>query len=182
MIEEDENGRPRPACRCVIQCSCCIMFYSPLLVIDVKEDIKRSKKNKSKQVALPSLDDTNVWPDPSASAEKETKQEPLAAAAPINKKDKNKWTQYTPNITHSTPAPGAKNPDRHGRHKKPSADAKAANGQDNQSNTKSPESQPTHGRRASVPSIFDGEPSSSHAGNRNPTRQHNGRGRKLSPL
>ncbi|KAG0369139.1 hypothetical protein BC939DRAFT_452614 [Gamsiella multidivaricata] len=149
------------------------------VTLDVKDDSKKSKKSKTKQAALPSLDDTNVWPDPSASAEKETKQEPIIAAAPISKKDKNKWTQYTPNITHSTPAPGSKSHDAQPRRRKNStSDAKAANGQDNHNiSSKSTDSQPGHARRASVPSIFDGEPSQSSSSHRNQNRQHGGRGR-----
>ncbi|KAF9995317.1 hypothetical protein BGZ65_009031, partial [Modicella reniformis] len=149
------------------------------VTLDAKDDSKKSKKNKSKQAVLPSLDDTNVWPDPSASAEKETKQESLATAAPISRKDKNKWTQYTPNITHSTPTPSTKNHDGHGRRRKTSnLDTKASNGQDSHASTaKAAEGQATHSRRASVPSIFDAEPFNNHSGHRNHTRQHNGRGR-----
>ncbi|KAI8351995.1 hypothetical protein B0O80DRAFT_106783 [Mortierella sp. GBAus27b] len=160
------------AYRCVINA-----HYHPFrsLALDAKED-KKSKKNR-KQTVLPALDDTNVWPDPSASAEKEAKQEPLAAAAPINRKDKNKWTQYTPNITHSTPAPGNKSHDANSRRKKSSAaETKTSNGQDSHASTKSTEGQATHGRRASVPSMFDAEPSNNHSSSRNHSRQHNGRG------
>jgi len=136
------------------------------------------KKTKSKQVALPSLDDTNVWPDPSASAEKEVKPEPVVAAASISKKDKNKWTHYTPNITHSTPAPSSKGYDAQPRRTKNStSDAKAANGQDNHTTPVKTEGHATHTRRASVPSMFDAEPSQSGSHHRNQTRQHNGRGR-----
>lgn len=130
--------------------------------IDAKDD---SKKKKNKKQQLPSLDDTNVWPDPSASAEKESKPEPVAAA-PISKKDKGKWTQYTPNITHSTPA-GQKTHDT--RRRKNSTP-------DHTTNTATkPEATPTHARRASVPSMFDEEPSQSQ---RNHTRNHSSRGRK----
>ncbi|KAF9578578.1 La ribonucleoprotein domain member 1B [Lunasporangiospora selenospora] len=176
---------------------------------DAKEDGKKSKKNKKhgQQQALPSLDDTNVWPDPSASAEKESKQEP-AAAAPLSKKDKGKWTQVTPNITHSTPAPGAnKGHDAHHGHghhrrrKNSTGDGLKANGHSAHEKTKSTEASATtntngsastpapantttattttsatgaQGRRASVPSIFDEEPTQSQ---RSHNRQSSGRGR-----
>lgn len=134
--------------------------------IDAKDDGKK-KKNKKQQL-LPSLDDTNVWPDPSASAEKDSKPEPVAAA-PISKKDKGKWTQVTPNITHSTPAPGQKTHDSR-RRKNSTPDHSA-----NSTSTKPDSTTPTHGRRASVPSMFDEEPSQSQ---RSHTRNHSSRGRK----
>ncbi|KAF9389160.1 La ribonucleoprotein domain member 1 [Podila verticillata] len=134
------------------------------VTLDAKDD---SKKKKNKKQQLPSLDDTNVWPDPSASAEKENKPEPVAAA-PISKKDKGKWTQYTPNITHSTPA-GQKTHDA--RRRKNSTPDHTTN-----TATKS-EATPTHARRASVPSMFDEEPSQNQ---RNHTRNHSGRGRGKS--
>ncbi|KAF9999702.1 La ribonucleoprotein domain member 1 [Entomortierella chlamydospora] len=150
------------------------------VTLDAKDD-RKSKKNKKPQAPLPSLDDTNVWPDPSASAEKEIKQEPVVAAAPINKKDKNKWTHYTPNITHSTPTPGSSktNDSQRRRPKNSTSDVKAANGQEplSTATTKSTEGQSTHARRASVPSIFDGEPSQNGSSHRNQSRQYNGRGR-----
>ncbi|KAG0053644.1 La ribonucleoprotein domain member 1B [Gryganskiella cystojenkinii] len=43
------------------------------VTLDAKEDGKKGKKTKKSQQTLPSLADTNVWPDPSASTEKETK-------------------------------------------------------------------------------------------------------------
>lgn len=132
--------------------------------IDAKDD---SKKKKNKKQQLPSLDDTNVWPDPSASAEKENKPEPVAAA-PISKKDKGKWTQYTPNITHSTPA-GQKTHDSR-RRKNSTPDHTT-----NNTATKPEGATPTHARRASVPSMFDEEPSQSQ---RSHTRNHSSRGRK----
>ncbi|KAG0335433.1 La ribonucleoprotein domain member 1 [Podila horticola] len=134
------------------------------VTLDAKDDGKK-KKNK-KQQQLPSLDDTNVWPDPSASAEKDSKPEPVAAA-PISKKDKGKWTQYTPNITHSTPAPGQKTHDSR-RRKNSTPD------HTNSTSTKPEGTTPTHGRRASVPSMFDEEPSQSQ---RSHTRNHSSRGR-----
>ncbi|KAF9964804.1 La ribonucleoprotein domain member 1 [Mortierella alpina] len=155
------------------------------VTLDAKEDGKKSKKNKKqRQQPIPALDDPNVWPDPSASAEKETKPEPVAAAAPLSKKDKGKWTQVTPNITHSTPAPGSKghHDSHHPRRRKNSStggDAKA-NGHDNSSGlSKSGDGAavPNQGRRASVPSMFDDEPSQSQRGH---NRQHNGRGRGKS--
>ncbi|KAF9344790.1 La ribonucleoprotein domain member 1B [Mortierella sp. AD094] len=153
------------------------------VALDSKDDSKKSKKKKNHQQPIPSLDDTNVWPGPSASAEKEAKQEPAAAAAPINKKDKGKWTPVTPNITHTTPTPGSKSHhDSHPRRRKSSAhgEAKTNNGEDSQAKNGDsaanggPSTVPTHGRRASVPSIFDEEPSQSQ---RSHGRQHNGRGR-----
>ncbi|KAK3824013.1 MAG: hypothetical protein J3R72DRAFT_406370 [Linnemannia gamsii] len=163
--------------------------------IDAKEDGKKSKKhnhNKKGQHSIPSLDDTNVWPDPSASAEKETKPEPVAAAAPINKKDKSKWTQYTPNITHSNPTPGSKghhdssshqshnsNNPRRRKNSTPNAHAHAnADGKgDHHANASStPATAPVapQGRRASVPAMFDDEPSHSQGKH---TRQSSNRGR-----
>ncbi|KAG0208020.1 La ribonucleoprotein domain member 1B [Mortierella sp. GBA30] len=137
------------------------------VTLDAKEDGK-SKKNKRQQQALPSLDDTNVWPDPSASAEKETKPEPVTAAAPINKKDKNKWTQYTPSITHSSPK--NHNDSQPRRTKNSTAESNGAQ-------SKTSEGQATHARRASVPSLFDGEPAQTNSTHRAQTRQYNGRGR-----
>ncbi|KAF9111409.1 La ribonucleoprotein domain member 1B [Mortierella sp. AM989] len=145
-----------------------------------KDDGKKPKKSKKPQASLPSLDDTNVWPDPSASAEKEAKQEPVIAAAPINKKDKNKWTQYTPNITHSTPASGSSKIHDSQRHRSKTtlSNSKAVNGQETLSTlNKTTEVQSTHARRASVPSIFDGEPSQNGSSHRSQTRQYNGRNR-----
>jgi len=102
----------------------------------------------------------------------------VVAAASISKKDKNKWTHYTPNITHSTPAPSSKGYDAQPRRTKNStSDAKAANGQDNHTTPVKTEGHATHTRRASVPSMFDAEPSQSGSHHRNQTRQHNGRGR-----
>ncbi|KAF9184131.1 La ribonucleoprotein domain member 1B [Haplosporangium sp. Z 11] len=145
------------------------------VTLDAKEDNK-SKKTKKHQQAFPALDDTNIWPDPSASAEKEIKPEPIVAAAPISKKDKNKWTQYTPNITHSTPS--HKNHDGQSRRSKIStSDAKATNGTDSNA-AKASENQSTHTRRASVPSMFDNEPAqNNNSSHRHQPRQYNGRGR-----
>jgi len=144
-------------------------------------DSKKAKKTKKSQSAL-ALDDTNVWPDPSASAEKETKQESVITAAPINKKDKGKWTQVTPNITHSSPAPGAKTHDvQPRRNKNAGSEVKAAN---SNANTQQPKAvadgNPPHVRRASVPSIFDAEPSQNGSSSTRPSqsRQHHARGRK----
>ncbi|KAI1313046.1 La ribonucleoprotein domain member 1B [Mortierella claussenii] len=169
--------------------------------LDVKESGKKSKKSFKKQhhhQPIPSLDDTNVWPDPSASAEKDVRQEPLAAAAPVTKKDKGKWTPVTPTITHSSPTPGSKGHSHHSssansghhdgqnsRHRKNSthgnahADLKAGSSQshhDNGSANKEidPVAVATNGRRASVPSMFDAEPSQ---GQGNKGRQSYGRGR-----
>ncbi|KAI1314970.1 La ribonucleoprotein domain member 1 [Mortierella claussenii] len=159
------------------------------VTLDAKDDSKKSKKTKKTQAALPSLDDTNVWPDPSASAEKEVKQESVVAAAPINKKDKNKWTQYTPNITHSTAPHGSKSHDAQPRRARNSSasEAKSAvtHGHESTATTstatstsaKNAEGQPSHTRRASVPSLFDNEPSQNTTAHRNHPRQHNGRGR-----
>ncbi|KAF9180779.1 La ribonucleoprotein domain member 1B [Haplosporangium sp. Z 767] len=168
------------------------------VTLDAKEEgggsgssSKKSKKNKKHQQPIPSLDDPNVWPDPSASAEKVQRPEPAAAAAPISKKDKGKWTQYTPNITHSTPSSGSKShhDSHHPRRRKSSAhstDAKnttASNGQlDNHAgpsrsgdaSAAASTSAPTRGRRASIPAIFDEDPSQSQ---RHQNRQHSGRGR-----
>ncbi|KAG0196907.1 La ribonucleoprotein domain member 1 [Mortierella sp. GBA30] len=151
------------------------------VALDSKEDGKKSKKNKKqRQQSIPALDDPNVWPDPSASAEKEAKPEPVAAAAPLSKKDKGKWTHYTPNITHSTPTPGSKghHDAHHSRRRKnsmPGGDAKT-NGQDNQtgSSKSSDVVAPNQGRRASVPAMFDDEPSQNQRGH---NRQQNSRGR-----
>ncbi|KAF8975116.1 La ribonucleoprotein domain member 1B [Entomortierella lignicola] len=144
------------------------------VTLDAKDDSKKLKKNKKSQAPLPSLDDTNVWPDPSASAEKETKQEPIIVAAPINKKDKNKWTQYTPNITHSTPTPGtSKAADSQRRRSRVISDS--ANGQD--ASVKSTEASSTHTRHGSVPTVFDGESSQNGSSHRSQTRHFNGRGR-----
>ncbi|KAF9377503.1 La ribonucleoprotein domain member 1B, partial [Mortierella sp. AD011] len=150
-----------------------------------KNDSKKPRKKKSHhQQPIPSLDDTNVWPDPSASAEKEARQEPATAAAPINKKDKGKWTPVTPNITHTTPTPGPKSHHHHDSHprrrKGPAHGEAKANGQDSQAKNGNsatnggPSTTLSQGRRASVPSIFDEEPSQSQ---RNRGRQHDGRGR-----
>ncbi|GJJ67858.1 la-related protein 1 [Entomortierella parvispora] len=144
-------------------------------------DSKKAKKTKKSQPAL-ALDDTNVWPDPSASAEKEAKQESAITAAPISKKDKGKWTQVTPNITHSSPAPGAKTHDvQPRRNKNAGSEVKAANGNANlqQSKAVAADGNPTHVRRASVPSIFDAEPSQNGSSSTRPSqsRQNHGRGR-----
>lgn len=189
-------------------------------VADGANDNKMSRKNKKHQQPIPSLDDTNVWPDPSAAAEMEIKQEPVSATAPINKKDKGKWTPVTPNITHATPTPGAKNSHHHRHHHHNTSNNTHTNGNTSSStngNTNSntnqhvnnqneshprrrkssvhssveskhnghsgagtngtaptapPPATPTHGRRASVPSIFDDEPTP----NQRQGRQ-NGRGR-----
>ncbi|KAF9134596.1 La ribonucleoprotein domain member 1 [Mortierella sp. 14UC] len=149
------------------------------VTLDAKDDSQKLKKNKKNHQALPSLDDTNVWPDPSASTEKETKPEPVVAAAPISKK--NKWT----NITHSTQAAhGSKtHQDGHQQPRRPkhaSSDAKVAPQAAAESSASSTTPlQPTHARRASVPSVFDAEPQqqngSSH--HRNQSRPQHGRGR-----
>ncbi|KAG0258051.1 La ribonucleoprotein domain member 1B [Mortierella polycephala] len=174
------------------------------VTLDAKEEgggsssSKKSKRNKKQQQPIPSLDDPNVWPDPSASAEKVQRPEPAAAAAPISKKDKGKWTQYTPNITHSTSPLGSKNhhDSHHPRRRKSSAhptDAKnttTSNGHlDNHAGpsrsgdasaaaaaAEASTSAPTRGRRASVPAIFDEDPSQSQS-QRHQNRQHSGRGR-----
>ncbi|KAI7816764.1 hypothetical protein BC939DRAFT_30819 [Gamsiella multidivaricata] len=138
---------------------------------DDRDGSKRSKKNKKHprqhQPPIPSMDDTSVWPDPSASAEKDIKHEPLTAAAPISKKDKGKWTQVTPNITHSTPASGSSHPRRR-KNSAPGDTTKSVGSQ-------TPEAPTTQGRRASVPSMFDDEPSQSQQQTHN--RQQKGRGR-----
>ncbi|KAG0282892.1 La ribonucleoprotein domain member 1B [Linnemannia gamsii] len=147
------------------------------VTLDAKDDSQKSKKSKKSQQHLPSLDDTNVWPDPSASAEKDNKPEPVAAAAPIHKK--NKWT----NITHSTQAHGSKNhQEGHQQPRRPkhaSSDAKVASQAAESATSSTASQQPTHARRASVPSVFDGEPQqqngSSH--HRSQTRPQHGRGR-----
>ncbi|KAG0272437.1 La ribonucleoprotein domain member 1 [Linnemannia exigua] len=168
------------------------------VTLDAKEDGKKSKKhnlNKKGQHSIPSLDDTNVWPDPSASAEKETKPEPVTTAAPINKKDKSKWTQYTPNITHSNPTPGSKvhhdshqnhtnhnnnsNNLRRRKHSTPNAHANAntdgkGDHRANASSTPAAAQVAPQGRRASVPAMFDDEPSQSQG---KQTRQSSNRGR-----
>ncbi|KAF9905821.1 La ribonucleoprotein domain member 1 [Lobosporangium transversale] len=155
------------------------------VTLDAKDESKKSRKGKKSQTILPALDDTNVWPDPSASAEKETKQEPVTATAPINKKDKYKWTNYTPNITHSTSGNSHKSHDAHNRRTRNlhthTSDAKAAsNGHDSgtaTASTKVADGQSSHIRRASVPSLFDGEPSRNGSQHRSQNRQHSGRGR-----
>ncbi|KAG0309529.1 La ribonucleoprotein domain member 1 [Linnemannia gamsii] len=161
------------------------------VTLDAKEDGKKSRKKKGQQ-AIPALDDTNVWPDPSASAEKETKPEPVTATGPINKKDKSKWTQYTPNITHSNPTPGGGGKGHHHHHHH-EANSHQNNSRRRKNSTpgenKSSDAATTHavtpagapvapqGRRASIPAMFDDEPSQSQAKN---TRQssHRGRGGK----
>jgi la-related protein 1 len=160
---------------------------------DAKEDGKKSRKKKGQQ-AIPALDDTNVWPDPSASAEKETKPEPVTATGPINKKDKSKWTQYTPNITHSNPTPGGGGKGHHHHHHH-EANSHQNNSRRRKNSTpgenKSSDAATTHavtpagapvapqGRRASIPAMFDDEPSQSQAKN---TRQSSHRGRKYFAL
>ncbi|KAF9355295.1 La ribonucleoprotein domain member 1B [Mortierella sp. NVP85] len=205
------------------------------------KDTKTPRKNKKhhhhhQQQPIPPLDDTDTWPDPSAAAEKEVRQE-LAVTAPINKKDKGKWTPVTPNITHTTPTPGSKNGHHHHHHKtnisnsnidvntnghtegtsihnnnetrsrrrKSSAHAatevKHNNGRRHGSihsgptattdtpapatpaDAKSisvsiapPSSIPRHGRRASVPTIFNEDP----VPNQRHQTRHNGRGRGRS--
>ncbi|KAG0200458.1 La ribonucleoprotein domain member 1 [Mortierella sp. NVP41] len=153
------------------------------VTLDAKEDSQKSKKNKKNQQSLPSLDDTNVWPDPSASAEKETKPEPVVAAAPINKK--HKWA----NITHSTQASGAKanhNQDGGHHHHQPrrtkhaSSDAKVTpHAETAVASSTAPQQPTTHARRASVPSVFDAEPQQQNGSHhhRSQTRSQHGRGR-----
>lgn len=205
-----------------------------MLPADAKDDGKTSKKTKKhqhQQQSIPSLDDTNVWPDPSTAAEKEVRMEPAATAAPVSKKDKGKWTPVTPNITHTTPASGSKNGhhhhhrhhyntssdthnsgnsndnvnshsnsnESHPRRRKSSVHAStetkhSGNGHHNNHSstgingaatttyvrpddapTAPPHVTPMHGRRASVPSIFDEEPTPNQ---RHQSRRHNGRGRE----
>ncbi|KAG9062034.1 La ribonucleoprotein domain member 1 [Linnemannia hyalina] len=146
------------------------------VTLDAKDDSQKSKKNKKIQQHLPSLDDTNVWPDPSASAEKDNKPEPVAAAAPIHKK--NKWA----NITHSTQAHGSKNHQdgqQPRRSKHVSSDAKVTSQAAESATSSTAPQQPTHGRRASVPSVFDGEPQQQNGSHhhRSQTRPQHGRGR-----
>ncbi|KAF9908972.1 La ribonucleoprotein domain member 1B [Lobosporangium transversale] len=86
--------------------------------LETKDEGKPKENNKQpysqQQIqSIPSLDDTNVWPDPSVSAEKETKPEPTAVAAPVSKKDKSKWMPVTPAITHTGPKSGPKGRARH---------------------------------------------------------------------
>ncbi|KAF8932656.1 La ribonucleoprotein domain member 1B [Dissophora ornata] len=169
------------------------------VTLDAKDDGKKPKKNKKphhhhhhqQQQPIPSLDDTNVWPDPSASAEKEVKPEQLpAATGQTSKKDKGKWTPVTPNITLSALTSGSKNPkshhDSHGRRRKNSTPhsgevrSSSAHEDPNGAAATSSTFTPTHGRRASVPSMFDDiEPSQSQR-NHHP-RQSNGRGRSGKP-
>ncbi|KAF9421202.1 La ribonucleoprotein domain member 1 [Podila epigama] len=144
-----------------------------VVTLDAKDDAKKNKKNK-KQQTLPSLDDTNVWPDPSASSEKEAKPEPVAAA-PISKKDKGKWTQFTPNITHATSASGQKGHNAQHRNRKNSTTDHSNHNPKSAPATEG--AAPTHARRASVPSMFDEEPTQSQ---RNHTRNQSGRGRGKS--
>ncbi|KAF9582670.1 La ribonucleoprotein domain member 1B [Lunasporangiospora selenospora] len=173
---------------------------------DAKDDGKKSKKGRKQQQPLPALDDTNVWPDPSASAEKETKPEPVVAAAPISKKDKGKWTQYTPNITHtssstqSSHSTHSKSHDAQTRRrstKTSSQEHKAVNGNETLSNQDkvstagtivaapvtaiSPvELQPSHTSHASAPATSDGEPQRSSSGPRSHARAGRGRGGRMN--
>ncbi|KAF9416861.1 La ribonucleoprotein domain member 1B [Entomortierella beljakovae] len=148
------------------------------MTLDAKDDSKKSRKKRHSHHPIPALDDTNVWPDPSASSEKEAKQEPVIAAAPISKKDKGKWTPVTPNITHASSSSKNHNDSHrrrksgaHGDHSKNGDQAKNSDSTTEASSSTAP---PPKGRRASVPSIFDEEPSQSQ---RNHNRQHNGRSR-----
>ncbi|KAG0045286.1 La ribonucleoprotein domain member 1B [Gryganskiella cystojenkinii] len=152
-------------------------------------DSKKAKKTQKSQQPALALDDTNVWPDPSASAEKESKHDTaIATAAPINKKDKGRWTQVTPNITHTSPAPGAKTHDVQARRTRNSAGSEvnkvaAANGSSESQQSKGVAAEGSshrHVRRASVPSIFDVEPvlnGASSSTRPQQTRQYQGRGR-----
>ncbi|KAF9333383.1 La ribonucleoprotein domain member 1B [Linnemannia elongata] len=161
------------------------------VTLDVKEDGKKAKKNSKKgHQSIPALDDTNVWPDPSASAEKETKPEPVSATAPINKKDKSKWTQYTPNITHANPTPSGGGKGHHHHHHHRDSNAHQNNNPRRRKNSTPGEGKAEtaatpaaahaggpaapQGRRASVPAMFDDEPSQSQGKN---TRQPSNRGR-----
>ncbi|KAF8979349.1 La ribonucleoprotein domain member 1B [Entomortierella lignicola] len=146
------------------------------VTVDGNKKLKKKKSHQQQQQPIPSLDDTNVWPDPSESTEKEAKQEPLAAAAPINKKDKGKWTPVTPNITHTTPGSKSHHDSSHRRRKSTphTGENTKANNSHDKNATVDPVAVLTNGRRASVPSIFDDEPSQSQ---RNHGRQHSGRGR-----
>ncbi|KAF9907777.1 La ribonucleoprotein domain member 1 [Linnemannia zychae] len=162
------------------------------VTLDAKDDGKKSKKNNKKgQQAIPALDDTNVWPDPSASAEKEVKPEPVAAATPINKKDRSKWTHYTPNITHANPTPGSNKGPHHDsshqnnnsnnsrRRKNSTPSAAVENKGEHHANaptTPTAGGAPAapQGRRASVPAMFDDHPSQSQG---KQTRQSSNRGR-----
>ncbi|KAF9540721.1 La ribonucleoprotein domain member 1 [Mortierella hygrophila] len=159
---------------------------------DAKDDGKKSKKNNKKgQQSIPALDDTNVWPDPSASAERETKPEPVSATAPINKKDKSKWTQYTPNITHANPTPSSGGKGHHHHHHHQDSNShqnsnlrrrKNSTPGEGKADTAATPAAAAHsggpaapqGRRASVPAMFDDEPSQSQGKN---TRQPSNRGR-----
>ncbi|KAF9124828.1 La ribonucleoprotein domain member 1B [Linnemannia schmuckeri] len=165
------------------------------VTLDAKDDGKRSRKNNKKgQQSIPALDDTNVWPDPSASAEKEAKPEPVTATAPINKKDKSKWTQYTPNITHSNPTPGGGGgKGHHHQHHHDSNSHQNHNSRRHKNSTPGEgkaDATVTHatatdvanaggpaapqGRRTSIPAMFDDEPSQSQG---KTTRQSTNRGR-----
>ncbi|KAF9102965.1 La ribonucleoprotein domain member 1 [Mortierella sp. GBA35] len=162
------------------------------VTLDAKDDGKKSRKhNKKTQQAIPSLDDTNFWPGPSASAEKDTKPESVAAAAPLNKKDKSKWTHYTPNITHANPTPGSKahhdSSHQHPRRRKnsTSGDAKADNHPTSVTGgaAKAAGEAPAapQGRRASVPAMFDDVPSQNQS--KHPRQSSNrGRGAKSNGL
>ncbi|KAK3828056.1 MAG: hypothetical protein J3Q66DRAFT_321706 [Benniella sp.] len=209
----------------------------------IAKDTKTPRKNKKhhhhhQQQPIPPLDDTDTWPDPSAAAEKEVRQEPVVTA-PINKKDKGKWTPVTPNITHTTPTPGSKNGHHHHyRHHHHNTNNSNSNDTNTNGHTESmsihnnnetrsrrrkssahaateakhnsgrqhgihsgttittdtpgpdapadakfvsvsiapPSSTPRHGRRASVPSIFDEDP----VPNQRHQTRYNGRGRGRS--
>ncbi|KAG0225373.1 La ribonucleoprotein domain member 1B [Actinomortierella wolfii] len=155
-----------------------------------KDDGKK-KKGKKGGNALPALDDTNVWPDPSASTEKE-KPEALATAAAPSGGKKGKWAPVAANITHNNPPAAKSHHDSASRRRKNStADAKHhANGKDEaasaatSSERSKKDSTHTHSRRASVPSMFNDNPpqnaSSQRSGHQRNQSGRGGRGGKSS--
>ncbi|KAF9932538.1 La ribonucleoprotein domain member 1 [Linnemannia zychae] len=159
------------------------------IALDTKESGKKSRKTSSKksQHSIPSLTDTNVWPDPAASTEKEPKPESVAAAAPLSKKDKSKWTQYTPNITHSSPTPASKTSHHGNTSSHQNNSARRRKGSTSNGGEKSNEHHGNlaggvapaapQGRRASVPAMFDDEPSPSQGSKSNRRSSSRGRGK-----
>ncbi|KAF9972499.1 La ribonucleoprotein domain member 1B [Actinomortierella ambigua] len=159
-----------------------------------KDDGKK-KKGKKGSSALPALDDTNVWPDPSASTEKE-KPEALATAAAPSGGKKGKWAPVAANITHSNPPAAKGHHDSAPRRRKNSgADNRHhhANGKDDAAATAATtttassaasgehtkkDSTHTHARRASVPSMFNDAPPQNGSTQRSShQRNQSGRGR-----
>ncbi|KAG0257101.1 La ribonucleoprotein domain member 1B [Actinomortierella ambigua] len=164
-----------------------------------KDDGKKKKGKKGS--SLPALDDTNVWPDPSASTEKE-KPETLATAAAPSGGKKGKWAPVAANITHTNPPAAKGHHDSAPRRRKNSAadNKHHANGKDEPAAaaaatatataTAAPassaasgehakkDSTHTHARRASVPSMFnDAPPQNGSTPRSGHQRNQSGRGR-----